>query len=170
MEPGMGVKERDERVPGPVIADAEPEVLQPDPDPGLGESGMFLITIDGPRSDEDFGTGFAQIQPALADEHITTVLANDGEQYAIYGFHEFDPRPLITRLIETVDWSTRASAFLKTIGPIGIEIPRPVYDCEMPYNRDPLNPGDHYLTCEAGHKIADTHNVRVCPVCGKGFR
>lgn len=174
MEPGMGVKERDEqgeRDPGPVIADPGTEPLQPDPGPDLGESGMFLIMIEGPRDDEEFGTGFAQIQPMLADEHITTVLANDGEQYAIYGFHKFDPRPLITRLIETVDgWSAPTSSFFRVLSRIGIGIPIPVYDCEMPYNQHGLNPGDGYLTCVAGHTIADTHNVRLCPVCGKGFR
>ena len=46
---------------------------------------MVLITIDGPGSNEAFGTGFARIQLALASEQITTVLARDGEHYAGYG-------------------------------------------------------------------------------------
>lgn len=170
MESGMGVKERDVQDPGPAIAGTGTEPVQLDPGPDLGESGMFLIAIDGPQSDEEFGTGFAQIQPELATDHITTVLANDGTRYAIYGFHTFDPTRFITRLIESVDgWGMHSSAFLKTIDPTGIRIPRPVFDCQMPYNEHGLKPGDGYLKCESGHKIADTHKVRRCPVCGKGF-
>lgn len=152
MDPGVGVLEHE---PGPVIS----------------ESGMFLISVDGPQSDEDFGAGFTQIQPALAEDHITTVLAHDGTNYAIYGFHKFDPRPIVIHLIETVNgWSTRSSAFLKGIGPIGI--PLPVYDCEMPYNGHPLHPGDEFRTCTGArqHQIGANHNVAYCPVCGNGLQ
>lgn len=144
--------------------------MEREPGPVIGESGMFVVEIDGPTSDAEFGRVFAdRIRPVLVDRHITTVLARDDEHNrAIYGFHHFDPIGIIVDAVRSADWTVRSARFFKGIDPVWLP-PLPVFDCQMPHNSHQLQPGDRYRTCVGAdrHPIAEWHNVDNCPVCGK---
>src|SRR5262245_37891044 len=103
-----------------------------DDGPTIGEAGMFLIEVDGPTSDEEFGVGFAEQSSGLLVEHqITTVLARDDDlRYAIYGFHMSDPTGIIGDAIEAAGWLVRGARFFKGTNPIGIP-PLRTYNCQM---------------------------------------
>ena len=127
--------------------------------------GVFLIGIDGPRSDDEFGSGFVTVfYPVFDERRITATPLRGEESYFIQGFHTEDPAQLVGSVIGKTGWQVNGSLFLRTVQLFNLPGGRTV-DCEMPHNRHQVSRGEGFRRCPNGHRITNAHQVINCPVC-----
>lgn len=153
---------------GELQSDQRLRDLPPQPD----EARMFISEIAGPRSEEEFAAGCADVVlPGLSDVQITAApwTEVDGNGFYLHGFHEGNPSALVSEVAERAGWSTRTLVLQALRNPVGLPGGRTT-DCEMPYNKHAIDRSDSYKSCSNGHKITDNHAVSRCPVCSKDLR
>jgi hypothetical protein len=158
--------------PGATVGEVRRDQLLRDLPPQPDEARMFVSEIAGPRSEEEFAAGCAEIVlPGLSDAQITAApwTEVDGNGYYLHGFYDGNPSGVVSEIAQRAGWSARTLVLQALSNPAGLPGGRTT-DCEMPYNKHAIGRSDTFKSCSNGHRITDNHDVTRCPVCSKDLK